>query len=77
MDTWHEMTSPLDQVLPTGLGRGKEGIENREKKRDCDAPKPKGPLTTRQPAENLNVSYHETHTRVKMASLAHKPILTK
>ena len=34
MDTWHERTSPLDQVLPTGLGRGKEGIENREKKRD-------------------------------------------
>ena len=28
----------------------------------CDAPKPRGPLTTRQPAENLYVSYHETHT---------------
>ena len=28
----------------------------------CDAPKPGGPLTTRQPAENLFVSYHETHT---------------
>ena len=27
-------TSPLDQVLPTGLGRGKEGITNREKRRD-------------------------------------------
>ena len=34
MDTWHERTSPLDQVLLTGLGRGKEGIENREKMRD-------------------------------------------
>ena len=34
MDTWHERTSPLDQVLPTGLGRGKEGIANREKRRD-------------------------------------------
>ena len=34
MDTWHERTSPLDQVLPIGLGRGKEGIENREKRRD-------------------------------------------
>ena len=31
MDTWHERISPLNQVLPTGLGRGKEGIENREK----------------------------------------------
>ena len=28
----------------------------------CDAPKPGCPLTTRQPAENLYVSYHETHT---------------
>ena len=28
----------------------------------CDAPKPGCPLTTRQPAENLCVSYHETHT---------------
>ena len=28
----------------------------------CDAPKPGGPLTTRQPAENLYVSYRETHT---------------
>ena len=34
MDTWHERTSPLDQVLPTGLWRGKEGIANREKRRD-------------------------------------------
>ena len=25
-------------------------------------PKIRGPLTTRQPAENLYVSYHETHT---------------
>ena len=32
----------------------------------CDAPKPGGPLTTRQPAEFLYVSYRETHTRVKM-----------
>ena len=28
----------------------------------CDAPKPGGPLTTRQPVENLYISYHETHT---------------
>ena len=28
----------------------------------CDAPKPGGPLTTHQPAENLYISYHETHT---------------
>ena len=28
----------------------------------CDAPNPGCPLTTRQPAENLEVSYHETHT---------------
>ena len=34
MDTWNERTSPIDQVLPTGLGRGKEGIANREKRRD-------------------------------------------
>ena len=34
MDTWYERTSPLDQVLLTGLGRGKEGIANRENKRD-------------------------------------------
>ena len=34
MDTWHERTSPLYQVLPTVLGRGKEGIENREKRKD-------------------------------------------
>ena len=27
----------------------------------CDAPNPGCPLTTRQPAENLFVSYHETH----------------
>ena len=27
----------------------------------CDVPKPGGPLTTRQPAEILYVSYHETH----------------
>ena len=30
--------------------------------KNCDAPKPGGPLTTRQPVENLYVSYHETHT---------------
>ena len=29
---------------------------------DCDAPNPGCPLTTRQPAENLYVSYLETHT---------------
>ena len=28
----------------------------------CEAPKPEDPLTTRQPAENLYVSYHMTHT---------------
>ena len=28
----------------------------------CDAPNPGGPLTTRQPAKNLYISYHETHT---------------
>ena len=28
----------------------------------CDAPKPGCPLTTHQPAENLYVSYYETHT---------------
>ena len=28
----------------------------------CDTPNPGGPFTTRQPAENLNVSYRETHT---------------
>ena len=28
----------------------------------CDAPNPGGTLTTRQPAKNLCVSYHETHT---------------
>ena len=28
----------------------------------CDAPNPGCPLTTRQPAENLYVSYRETHT---------------
>ena len=28
----------------------------------CDAPNPGCPLTTRQPAENLYVLYHETHT---------------
>ena len=32
------------------------------KKVDCDASNPGGPLTTRQPVENLYVSYHETHT---------------
>ena len=30
--------------------------------RSCDAPKPESPLTTRQPAENLYVSYYETYT---------------
>ena len=34
MDTWHKRTSPLDKVLSTGLGRGKERIANREKRRD-------------------------------------------
>ena len=34
----------------------------------CDAPKSGCPLTTRQPAENLYVSYRETHTRVNMAT---------
>ena len=34
-----------------------EGVETF-----CDAPNPGGPLTTRQPAENLCVSYHETLT---------------
>ena len=29
---------------------------------ECDAPNPGCPLTTRQPAENLQVSYYETHT---------------
>ena len=29
---------------------------------ECDAPKPGGPWTARQPAENLFVSYRETHT---------------
>ena len=28
----------------------------------CDAPKPEGPLTTRQPAKNLYVACLETHT---------------
>ena len=28
----------------------------------CDAPNPGCPLTTRQPAKNLYVSYRETHT---------------
>ena len=32
------------------------------KKVECDAPNPGGLLTTRQPAKNLYVSYHETHT---------------
>ena len=32
------------------------------KESNCDAPKPGGPLTTRQLAEILYVSYRETHT---------------
>ena len=34
----------------------------------CDAPNPRCPLTTRQPAENLHASHRETHTGIKMAS---------
>ena len=33
-----------------------------EAEHTCDAPNPGCPLTTRQPAENLYVSYRETHT---------------
>ena len=44
---------------------------------DCDDPKPGVSLTTCQPAEDLHVSYRETHTCVKIDSLANKPILTK
>ena len=33
MDTRHERTSPLDQVFPTGLGRGKEGGDQRKRER--------------------------------------------
>ena len=36
----------------------------------CDAPKPGCPLTTHQPAENLHVSRHETHTCVKRPNRA-------
>ena len=32
------------------------------KKLNCDAPNSGCPLTTRQPAEKLYISYHETHT---------------
>ena len=34
----------------------------------CDALIPGCPVDHRQPAENLRVSYHETHTRIKMAT---------
>ena len=34
----------------------------KKKKTICDAPISRCPLTTRQPAENLCISYHETHT---------------
>ena len=40
------------------LGRDRAGHDRKF----CDAPKPEGPLTTHQPAENLYVSYRETHT---------------
>ena len=43
----------------------------------CDAPNPGGPLTIHQPAENLYVSYHKTHTLVKMATWAPASILIK
>ena len=33
MDTRHERTSPLDQVFPTGLRRGKEGGDQRKRER--------------------------------------------
>ena len=36
--------------------------QSTEKDSSCDAPKPGGPLTTRQPTEILYVSYHKTHT---------------
>ena len=41
--------------IALGVGRGIKYLH-------CDAPKPGGQLTTRQPAKNLYISYLETHT---------------
>ena len=57
-------------VLDLKYGTYKENKESNKKTRrtpkdrkpNCDTPIPGCPLTTRQPAENLYVSYHETHT---------------
>ena len=34
LDMWHERTSPLDQVLPTGFGRRKEERNERGKEEE-------------------------------------------
>ena len=47
--------------LERKLKKDLEVTLNQEEMFWCDAPKFGGPSTTRQPAENLYVSYHETH----------------
>ena len=42
MDTWHERTSPLDQVLPTDLGEEKRGRDQRKEEREKEKERERG-----------------------------------
>ena len=69
LDLALRVSSPVPLTVESSYDE-KRDIERWEKSnhmclmiiKKCDAPKPGCPLTTRQPAENLYVSYRETHT---------------
>ena len=53
---------PLLMSLPLHMQNQVVGHQNFiSVQQQCDAPKPGGSLIARQPAENLYISYHETH----------------
>ena len=51
-----------DTLLVPSIAKNLISISKFTLENDCDAPNPGCPLTTRQPAEILCVSYRETHT---------------
>ena len=71
------MMSLKDLQQDIKIGIKTKGYEQQVKGSNCDAPNPGCPLTTRQPAKNLNVSYRETYTRVIMSTWAPASILIK